>query len=211
MSPALSLATTLAQGLQQLRLVIPARQQDALLEYVHLLQKWNAAYNLTAIRDPADMLARHILDALVALPWLEPGPLLDVGTGAGLPGIPLALTCPDQEFILLDSNGKKVRFIKQVVMALQIQNVDVVQSRVESYEAPTAIGLIISRAFASLLDLLTATRHLQPRYGWLAGKGQLKADEIAQAQTIAGLEQDIRVELPGVTGDRHLVKLRLKN
>jgi len=205
-----SLVTTLAQGLQQLRLDIPAAQQAALLEYVQLLHTWNAAYNLTAIRAPQDMLSRHILDALVALPWLGAGPILDVGSGAGLPGIPLAIACPDQEFILLDSNGKKVRFIKQVVMALQIQNVDVVQSRVETYQPSTAIGLIVSRAFASLLDLVNATRHLQPQRGWLAWKGQLKADELAQVQAIAEVEQDIRVVLPGVEAERHLVKMKLK-
>jgi len=205
-----SLVTTLAQGLQQLRLDIPAAQQAALLEYVQLLHTWNAAYNLTAIRAPQDMLSRHILDALVALPWLGAGPILDVGSGAGLPGIPLAIACPDQEFILLDSNGKKVRFIKQVVMALQIQNVDVVQSRVETYQPSTAIGLIVSRAFASLLDLVNATRHLQPQRGWLAWKGQLKADELAQVQAVAEVEQDIRVALPGVEAERHLVKMKLK-
>lgn len=211
MAAAQPLATTLAQGLQTLRLDIPAAQQAALLEYVQLLHKWNAAYNLTAIRAPEDMLRRHILDALVALPWLEPGPILDVGTGAGLPGIPLAIARPDQDFILLDSNGKKVRFIKQVVMALQIPNVDVVQSRVETYHSARAIGLIVSRAYASLSDLVTATRHLQPLHGWLAWKGQLKPDELAEAQTIAELVRDIRIELPGVAGERHLVKLRLKN
>ena len=210
MGVAHSLVTTLAQGLQQLRLDIPAAQQAALLEYVQLLHTWNAAYNLTAIRAPQDMLSRHILDALVALPWLGAGPILDVGSGAGLPGIPLAIACPDQEFILLDSNGKKVRFIKQVVMALQIQNVDVVQSRVETYQPSTAIGLIVSRAFASLLDLVNATRHLQPQRGWLAWKGQLKADELAQVQAIAEVEQDIRVVLPGVEAERHLVKMKLK-
>ena len=194
-----------------MRLDIPAAHQAALLEYVQLLQKWNAAYNLTAIRAPEDMLSRHILDALVALPWLEPGPILDVGTGAGLPGIPLAIARPDQDFILLDSNGKKVRFIKQVVMALQIPNVDVVQSRVETYHAASPIGLIISRAYASLSDLVTATRHLQPQHGWLAWKGQLKADELAEVQAIAALEQDIQICLPGITGERHLVKLRLKS
>ena len=210
MGVAHSLVTTLAQGLQQLRLDIPAAQQAALLEYVQLLHTWNAAYNLTAIRAPQDMLSRHILDALVALPWLGAGPILDVGSGAGLPGIPLAIACPDQEFILLDSNGKKVRFIKQVVMALQIQNVDVVQSRVETYQPSTAIGLIVSRAFASLLDLVNATRHLQPQRGWLAWKGQLKADELAQVQAVAEVEQDIRVALPGVEAERHLVKMKLK-
>lgn len=209
MTAAQSPEATLAHGLQQLRLTIPEAQQALLLEYVQLLHSWNAAYNLTAIRIPQDMVSRHILDALVALPWLGAGPFLDVGSGAGLPGIPLAIACPEQDFVLLDSNGKKVRFIKHVVMALQIRNVDVVQSRVETYQPAAAIGLIVSRAFASLLDLVSATRHLQPQRGWLAWKGQLKADELAEVQAVAEVEEDIRVILPGVEAERHLVKMKL--
>ena len=142
----------LAGGLRELDLALDDDQVTALLTYRDLLVKWNRAFNLTAVRDPGEMIARHLLDSLAVLPHLEAGPTLDVGTGAGLPGIPLAIARPDQAFTLLDGNGKKARFVRQARRELGLENVEVVHARVEQYgKSPSQI---ICRAFASLSDML---------------------------------------------------------
>lgn len=143
----------LDRGLRDMGLALEPSQQAALLEFRDLLVKWNRAYNLTAVRDPGEMITRHLLDSLSVLPHLGPGDTLDVGTGAGLPGIPLALARPRQRFVLLDSNGKKTRFVNHVRRQLRLENVEVVHARVEQYR--NAPSQIISRAFASLADMLT--------------------------------------------------------
>jgi 16S rRNA (guanine527-N7)-methyltransferase len=205
------LATLLQSGLGNLNLDVPAAQQQALLAYIDLLVTWNNSFNLTAIRDPREMIGQHLLDALVALPSLERGPVLDVGSGAGLPGIPLALARPDLRFTLLDSNGKKVRFIKQVVITLRLENVDVVQSRVENYRTAVPFALIVSRAFSSLEQFLRLTRHLlAPDGEWLAWKGAPDANELKAVTSLAEVRATIPVRLPGVTGERQLVKLGMK-
>jgi len=205
------LATLLQGGLHSLKLDVPAAQQQVLLAYVDLLITWNKSFNLTAIRDPHDMVSRHLLDALVALPYIMRGPVLDVGSGAGLPGIPLAITRPDLHFTLLDSNGKKIRFIKQVLITLQLANVDVVQSRVESYQTDVQFGLIISRAFSSLGQFIQLTRHLLASDGeWLAWKGELDAADVQEVSQLAHIAATIPVQLPGVSGHRQLVRLSLQ-
>lgn len=206
-----ALETELESGLHALKLDVPAAQQQALLAYIDLLASWNKSFNLTAIRDPRDMVNQHLLDALVALPWLHRGPVLDVGSGAGLPGIPLALVRPDLHFTLLDSNGKKIRFIKQVVITLQLANVDVVQSRVETYQAPTPFACIVSRAFASLEQFIRLTRHLlAPEGEWLTWKGELDDGELQGVAGLAQVADIIDVQLPGVSGARRLVRLLVK-
>lgn len=205
------LATLLQTGLHDLNLDVPAAQQLALLAYIDLLSTWNKSFNLTAIRDPREMVNQHILDALVALPYVTHGPVLDVGSGAGLPGIPLAITRPDLHFTLLDSNGKKIRFIKQVVITLQLANVDVVQSRVENFQPPIPYMLIVSRAFSSLEQFIRLTRHLlAPRGEWLTWKGQLDETELQAVMGMAEVQATIPVQLPGVSGPRQLVRLSLK-
>ncbi len=139
---------------------IPDQTQSALLAYIALMQKWNKAYNLTAIRDPDQMVIRHILDSLSILPFIDRFPVLDVGTGAGLPGIPLALCRPDEKFVLLDSNGKKTRFLTQVKIELGIENIEVIHSRVEDYRPGTGFEIITCRAFAALNTILERTQHL---------------------------------------------------
>ncbi len=139
---------------------IPDQTQSALLAYIALMQKWNKAYNLTAIRDPDQMVIRHILDSLSILPYIDRFPVLDVGTGAGLPGIPLALCRPDEKFVLLDSNGKKTRFLTQVKIELGIENIEVIHSRVEDYRPGTGFEIITCRAFAALNTILERTQHL---------------------------------------------------
>ncbi len=148
----MSLANTLARGIEALGLSLSDDQQRLLLNYVDLLVKWNQAYNLTAIRDPQEMVIRHLLDSLAVLPFVGEGDTLDVGTGAGIPGIILAVSRPQQSFTLLDSNGKKTRFVRQARRELGLENVEVVHGRVEQYrKAPSQI---ICRAFASLSDML---------------------------------------------------------
>ncbi|MDX1802626.1 MAG: 16S rRNA (guanine(527)-N(7))-methyltransferase RsmG [Alcanivorax sp.] len=148
----MSLADTLARGVDTLGLSLSDTQQHQLLAYIDLLVKWNQAYNLTAVRDPAEMVTRHLLDSLAVLPHVAPLETLDVGTGAGIPGIILAVARPQQAFVLLDSNGKKTRFVRQARRELGLANVEVVHARVEQYrKAPPQI---ICRAFASLSDML---------------------------------------------------------
>jgi len=205
------LASLLQAGLHSLKLDVPAAQQQALLAYIDLLSSWNKSFNLTAIRDPRQMINQHVLDALTALPYVSHGPVLDVGSGAGLPGIPLAITRPDLHFTLLDSNGKKVRFIKQVVITLQLANVDVVQSRVENYQPATAFSLIVSRAFSSLEQLVRLTRHLLVTDGeWLAWKGRLDDPELRAVEKLASVRETIPIQLPKVSSARQLVRMTLK-
>jgi 16S rRNA (guanine527-N7)-methyltransferase len=205
------LATLLQSGLHSLNLDVPAAQQQALLAYIELLTTWNKSFNLTAIRDPREMVNQHLLDALVALPYVTHGPVLDVGSGAGLPGIPLAITRPDLHFTLIDSNGKKIRFINQVVIALQLSNVDVVQSRVENYQAPAPFALIVSRAFSSLEQFIRLSRHLlAPEGEWLAWKGQLDDTELRAVTGMAVVNTIIPIQLPNVSAARQLVRLGLK-
>ena len=205
------LATVLQSGLHSLNLDVPAAQQHALLAYVDLLSTWNKSFNLTAIRDPREMVTQHLLDALVALPYVTQGPVLDVGSGAGLPGIPLAIARPDLHFTLLDSNGKKIRFIKQVVISLQLTNVDVVQSRVENYQTAMPFALIVSRAFSSLEQFIRLSRHLLAAGGeWLAWKGQLDDTELRAVTGLAVVNATVPVQLPDVSAVRQLVRLGMK-
>lgn len=190
----MSKQTILSQELAHLQLDSIA---DPLLNYLHLLQKWNAAYNLTAIKDFDDMISKHALDSLAILPWLHGTRLLDVGTGAGLPGIPLAIAKPALHFTLLDSNGKKTRFLNEVKRQLDLKNVEIVQSRVENYHSKIKFDTIISRAFSNLDQMIHWTSHLQSHNGiWLAMKGQRPDHELSQLHypfhveeyTVAGLE-----------------------
>lgn len=205
------LAPWLAQlndGLHTIQVELSDAAKQSLLDYLALLSKWNSAYNLTGIREPEAMIPQLLLDALVALPIITRGPILDVGSGAGLPGLPLAIARPDLRFVLLDSNGKKIRFIKQVVTTLQLPNVDVVQSRLAAYVPAQRFAWIISRAFSELPGFVSQTQHLLAESGrWLAWKGSEPEVEIAQAQQWATLEQRIAVTLPGVTQARCLLVL----
>ncbi|MCH8542213.1 MAG: 16S rRNA (guanine(527)-N(7))-methyltransferase RsmG [Alcanivorax sp.] len=210
------LADRLASGIAELGLgdTVDAAQQQLLLRYVALLHKWNKAFNLTAVRDPQEMVTRHILDALSVLPHLAPLATLDVGTGAGVPGIPLAIVRPDIPFTLLDSNGKKTRFVRQAALELGLTNVEVVQARVEQYRK--ASPQVISRAFASLPDMLRLLGHLLAEGGRLLAMKAVAADDevAALAQLPAGLsgpqwQVDIhRLVVPGLDGTRQLVMIQ---
>lgn len=196
-------AQTLQEGLAALRL--PAALAAPLLAYLAELEKWNAAYNLTAIRDPREMVTRHLLDSLVMVPQVR-GPLLDVGSGAGLPGIPLAIARPELAVTVLDSNGKKARFLRHAVRALKLPNVAVVESRVEDYRPAQPFAVVTSRAFAALRDFFSLTGHLlAPDGQWLAMKGKLDDSEQQDLPAGVGIVEIKPLKVPGLAEARHLV------
>jgi len=178
MTHTLSLQASLIAGLEELNLDLPV---EPFLEYIALLQRWNKAYNLTAVRDPLVMVSRHLLDSLAVLPWLAGSSWLDVGSGAGLPGIPLALARPDVQVTLLDSNGKKTRFLTEVKRALGLSNIEVIQSRSELYRPTHKFDTIISRAFTHISQMIDWTQHLiAPNGIWVAMKGIYPDVELSQ-------------------------------
>ncbi|MDP3562110.1 MAG: 16S rRNA (guanine(527)-N(7))-methyltransferase RsmG [Legionellaceae bacterium] len=168
--------------------------------YLLFLHKWNQAYNLTAVRDVNLMVGRHILDSLVVLPWLHGTRLIDVGSGGGLPGIPLALARPDIQVVLLDSNGKKTRFLREAKRVLNLTNVEVIQSRVEDYNPELAFDTVISRAFSNIPDMLDWTNHLLVQSGvWVVMKGLCPENELKDIQYSYRIESYV---VPGVEGER---------
>lgn len=196
----------LLDGLNQLSL--DAGLADSLLAYLELLQKWNKAYNLTAIRDPHDMVVLHLLDSLTVLPYLRGTAVLDVGTGAGLPGIPLAIAHPDVAFTLLDTNGKKTRFIEYAVRQLGVANVRVEKSRIEEYAPPDKFTTIVSRAFSSLDAFARVCHPLLRTDGYLlAMKGKLPKEEIDALNKAQWEVSSQPVDVPGLDAERHMVML----
>lgn len=182
------------------------QQKQQLVGYVEMLHKWNKAYNLTSVRDPEQMLVRHILDSIVVEPHLSGERFIDVGTGPGLPGIPLAIVRPQSHFTLLDSLGKRVRFLKQVQHELKLENISPVQSRVEDFPAEPPFDGVISRAFASLTDMVTWCHHLPGQQGrFYALKGVLPHDEIAALPAGMTVEKVLPLSVPQLEGERHLV------
>jgi 16S rRNA (guanine527-N7)-methyltransferase len=199
------LSQSIAQGCAALGLALPPDVIDRLVVYVQMLVKWNRVYNLTAVREPVAMVRLHILDSLAVLPFLTAGRLLDAGTGAGLPGLPLALARPDCQVTLLDSSAKKLRFVRQAAAELGIGNVEVLHARMQEYRPAQAFDMVISRAVASVGDLYQQTRHLvRPGGRFLFMKGAFPAAELA----VAGLPRPVRVDelrVPGLEAERHLV------
>ncbi|MBY4840660.1 16S rRNA (guanine(527)-N(7))-methyltransferase RsmG [Pantoea sp. DY-5] len=182
------------------------QQKQQLVSYVELLHKWNKAYNLTSVRDPQQMLVRHILDSVVVEPHLQGERFIDVGTGPGLPGIPLAIVRPQSHFTLLDSLGKRVRFLRQVQHELGLTNITPVQSRVEAFPSEPPFDGVISRAFASLEDMLTWCHHLPgPEGRFYALKGVRPDDEIAALPAGFKVEKIQPLQVPELDGERHLV------
>ncbi|MGF1642851.1 MAG: 16S rRNA (guanine(527)-N(7))-methyltransferase RsmG [Thiotrichales bacterium] len=193
------------EGLQALASTWGDAQIDAAIRYLDLMQRWNAAFNLTAITEPRQMLVQHLFDSLAIAPFVTGPATLDIGTGAGLPGIPLALNAPDADFTLLDSNGKKIRFIRQAVIELRLTNVTIVHTRVADYQPTTAFDCIVSRAYASLRQFVDDARRLcNPGGRLLAMKARLREDELGAIRP----DCDFRVEplkVPGLEAERHLV------
>ena len=198
----------LAPGLAALGVSLPKDGAARLLEFVELLQRWNQAYNLTAVRDPGEMLTKHILDSLAVLPYVHRGPVEDVGAGAGLPGIPLAIALPDTRFVLLDSNGKKTRFMVQAKAALKLHNVEVVQARAEGYRPPVPFATVLSRAFASLGEFVRlAGAGCAPGGRLLAMKGANPEQELAEIPAgfrVLGVHP---LKVPGLDAERCVVEI----
>jgi 16S rRNA (guanine527-N7)-methyltransferase len=195
----------LDQGLRDMGLDLPAPVRARLIAYLRLLEKWNRAYNLTAVREPAQMVPRHLLDSLSILPYLRGPRVLDIGTGAGLPGIPLALARPDLAFTLLDSNAKKIRFVTQAAHALALDNVEIVQTRAEKFHPEKKFDTLVTRAFAPIPDMLASARHLCGRRGrFLAMKGVFPQEELAALGADFTVEA-IPLRVPGLEAARHLV------
>ena len=191
---------------------LPAEDRQRLLAFVRLLAKWNAAYNLTAVRDPEAMIARHLLDSLVLLPYLQGPRVLDIGTGPGLPGIPLAVARPDFSFTLLDANAKKTRFVTQAVGELGLKNVEVVQSRVENYRPEQKFDTLVARAFSSIADMLKNTRHLcAPDGRFLAMKGVYPDEELAALPADFAVHEVLALKVPGLDAARHLAIITLRS
>ncbi|MBU4682270.1 16S rRNA (guanine(527)-N(7))-methyltransferase RsmG [Cedecea davisae] len=201
--------TKLSRLLKEAGITLPETQQQQLVGYVSLLDKWNKAYNLTSVRNPDEMLVRHILDSIVVEPHLQGNRFIDVGTGPGLPGIPLAIVRPDSHFTLLDSLGKRVRFLRQVQHELKLENITPVQSRVEDFPAEPPFDGVISRAFASLNDMVTWCHHLPGEHGrFYALKGIRPDDEISALPAGFAVEDIVKLEVPGLEGERHLVRIK---
>ena len=199
----------LIDGIQFLKLSNDIEKLELLLHFLNLIEKWNKAYNLTAIRDKEEMARLHILDSSAILPHLHGKRLIDIGTGAGLPGIPLAIFRPDMEFVLVDSNAKKTRFVQQAILELKLKNVSVLHSRVEDYRPTQGFDSVTCRAFASMSDILKLTAHLFAEDGvLLAMKGQQLDEELAQ---INQPYQIVPIIVPNVDAERCLVCISANN
>lgn len=197
---------SLLTGLEALNISLEEHKIAQLLAFVQLLEKWNKAYNLTAIRNKEAMIGLHLLDSLAVAPYIQGPRIIDIGTGAGLPGIPLAIYYPEMQFTLLDSNAKKTRFVQQAILELGLKNISVCHTRVEQYQPEQSFDTVITRAFASLPDILQLTTRLLSDSGiLLAMKGQATdVPEIENAQTTI-----IPIQVPDVDAERCLVKIQL--
>lgn len=202
----MSAADQLKRGLIALGLTLDRDTQQRLLDYIALIEKWNRVYNLTAIREPEKMVSRHLLDSLAVAPHLHAKRLLDVGSGAGLPGIPLALAKPDTHVTLLDSNHKKAAFLNQAVMELKLKNAEVCSERVESWQTQNRFDVIISRAFSDMGEFVRITRHLLAPGGMFAAmKGLHPYEEIDKLPPGCKVQQVLPLAIPGLEGARYLV------
>lgn len=203
------LAKKLHDGVGQLALKLPPGSEDALLNYLALLLKWNAAYNLTSVRDPEQMVVRHVLDSLGILPHVQGTSLIDVGTGAGLPGFVLALVRPELQVTLLDSNGKKIRFLRQAIADLGVKNAEAVHNRVEAFDK--TFDMVTSRAFATLTDMVLGSAQLLKEGGeFLAMKGVRPTEEIAALPEAFIVRDVVTLQIPFLDEERHLVRLAKK-
>lgn len=199
----------LGAGIKTLGLALSDFQVEQLLDYIAEFAKWNRAYNLSAVRNIDDMIVRHLLDSLAVVPHVVGQRFIDVGTGGGLPGIPLAICYPDRQFTLLDSNGKKTRFIFHVKTLLGLSNVTVENCRVEALQPEQLFDGVISRAFANLADMTGWCQHLLAAGGqFYAMKGQFPEAELSAIADHYRLAERIDLEVPGEDGERHLLLLR---
>lgn len=199
----------LVDGANQLGVSLTEPQSSQLLRYLTLLNKWNKAYNLTAVRNPEEMLTRHLIDSLSIVPWVKGENIIDVGTGPGLPGIPLAILFPETRFTLLDSNGKKTRFLTQCKLEMGLGNVTVVHGRVEEFKPQHPFDQVISRAFSAIENMVGWCSHLVDDRGqFLAMKGLFPEEELTSLPDGYKVEQSHSLEVPGSDGERHLIIIR---
>lgn len=205
----MSLEEKLARGLEEMGLHLDPATQSSLLSYVALMQKWNKVYNLTAVRDPIKMVTQHLLDSLAVLPHVAGHRVIDVGTGPGLPGIPLALANPALEVTLLDSNHKKTSFLRQACLELGLNNATVVCERVEAWRPEEKYDVVISRAFSDLAEFASLALHLCSDTGlMLAMKGVYPHEELTRLPATVMLQGVEPLKVPGLDAERHLVLLR---
>lgn len=207
----MSLSTELSTGLATLDLRIEAEQQQALIRYLKLIQKWNRSFNLVADSTDQQLLNKHLLDCLAVAPFVRPNSeqtILDVGSGAGFPGIPWAILFPNTRFVLLDSNGKKTRFLFQIKTELKLANVEVENSRLEHYQSPGQIDIVTCRAFATLAETLEKSRHLiTPETRLMALKGRYPEAELNSLPKDYRTISVTEIQVPGIEGQRHLVEI----
>lgn len=196
-------------GIKTLGLSCSSQQIEQLLAYLEMLQRWNKAYNLTAIREPIQMVRLHLLDSLAINPYVQGVKhIIDVGTGPGLPGIPLAILNPDINFTLLDSNGKKTRFLFQAINDLSLANAKEINHRVEKYQPEQSFDIVLSRAFSSISDMLTQCDHLVSDSGcFLAMKGKKPDSELSQITKDYKVVDLSQINVPQVDSERHLIKI----
>jgi len=200
----------LQKGLLDLRLAPQAYPCDTYLKYIDILDKWNQSYNLTAVRDKGRMIYTHLLDSLSVMPYIRGDDCLDVGTGAGLPGVVLALAQPQKKWVLLDSNGKKIRFLNHLHMELKLKNIKIAQARVEDHTPPGPYKTIISRALGSLNTYYRGTGHLlQPGIRLLAMKGEISDEEMQAVEHVKDNMTVQELRVPGIDGQRNIVILDL--
>lgn len=203
------LETVLRQGVQDLSLNCCESKIQKLLQYVQLLDQWNQHFNLTSVREPEQMLVRHILDSLSVVPYINEQRVLDVGSGAGLPGMVLAIYNPDKNYVLLDSNGKKTRFLNQVKIELGLKNVEVAKSRAETYHPERLFPAVSSRAFASLVNSVALLDGLLSVNGFFyAMKGKYPEQEIQELPGRYALEKVQALRVPGLNEERHLIVIK---
>jgi 16S rRNA (guanine527-N7)-methyltransferase len=203
----------LQHGLKQMGLHYSVEAQQKLVHYIQLIARWNKVFNLTAIRDVEEMVSKHLLDSLAVQPYLEGKTVLDVGSGAGLPGIPFAITSPDKQFFLIDTNGKKTRFLTQAKIDLKLDNVEVVNQRVEDYR-PTKEGhriyfdVITARAYAATDDILSSTLHLQSAVtSILVMQGKLEPHFTSEQHVLCESQS---LDVYGLDAERHLLEIKKK-
>lgn len=204
----MSLPAQLAAGIAALGLALPEGAEVRLLAYLALLDKWNRVYNLTAVRETERMVSHHLLDSLAAVPFFQAETVLDVGSGGGLPGIPLAIARPELQVTLIDSIAKKTAFLLQAKAELGLANLKVVTSRVEDFRPESKFDIITSRAFSDLREFVTLTRHLlKPGGQWLAMKGLMPHEEIASLPDWVKVSANHALQVPGLDASRHLIVL----
>ncbi|MDA1107821.1 MAG: 16S rRNA (guanine(527)-N(7))-methyltransferase RsmG [Proteobacteria bacterium] len=203
------LKDALHAGLVQLGVELSGAAEQGLIDFLRLIEKWNRVYNLTAVRDPHDMVTRHLLDSLAILPYVKGPRVLDIGTGAGLPGIPLAVARPNLSFVLLDSNAKKTRFVTQAAVELKLGNVEAVHARVEKYRPTQKFATLIARAYATIAQILEDAAPLcAPQGEFLIMKGVFPEDELAQVPASFEIIEVHALTVRGLNEQRHLVRLR---